>query len=238
MPGTIILAHSNMEFSNRFAETLENCGWEVSVVNSLSDIIKKIEASGRRYDLLGLPLEGSSIKDVNLLDRFMEERGLEETKLFAVINGSTRYSNAMLEKIKTLRPKDFISEDSTADEIMFRISNILYEEQSIRKNYRALLNTVVHCDHMQDFFDAESFTVSRDGMFIKTNRKLPPKTKLFLNFTLHPNGKNYATLGDILYSIDDRSPKPRISPQGSGIFFVDLTDEERDNIDRYIRGQA
>ena len=122
--------------------------------------------------------------------------------------------------------------------MLFRLNNILFEGIGTRRNYRILLNMTVHCDYRQDSFDAESFTVSRDGIFIKTNKSLPKGSNLFLTFKLPSNGHDFATMGNTLYSISKSTPQPRISPPGAGLFFVDLDSDDRDYIDRYIKGTA
>ncbi len=234
----IILAHSELDFSDKFAGALETCGYEVSVVKSLQDVAKKIEASGIKYSMVGFPLDQVSLSEVNFFDNFMQTSDLETTKLFAVTSKNTQFSPVALQKIKILKPRDFIKESSSAEEILFRLSNILFEESGLRKNSRSLCNAVVHCDYMQDFFDAQAFTISRDGIFIKTDRTFPLDAKVFMTFSLPESKNNFATMGNILYTIGEKSPKPRISPPGSGIFFVDLEDESRDKIDDFVRQNA
>lgn len=236
--GKIILAHENYDFTDKFAKAVESCGYEVNVVKSPADIVKKIEASGNTYDLIGLPFDSASLRDVSILENFLDSPERKDTKLFAIMPKSARFSQTVLAKIKALKPLDFISESSSSDEIVFRLSNILFEDMGQRKNFRALMNMTVHCDYMQDFFDAESFTISKDGMFLKTNRQLPRGTKIFLNFSLPNNGKDFSTMGNIIYSINPQTPKPRISPPGAGVYFVDLNNDERKYIDKHIRGSA
>ena len=240
MEGTekVLLAHSNDEFSSHFSMTLGNCGWGVSCVKSIKEMIKTLESSEDFFRLVGIPLEDIALDEVGSIGEILEEPRFKETKIFAVIAASTRFSQVILEKIKTLKPRDFVSENCTSDEIVFRLNNVLYEDNGIRKNYRALVKMTVHCDYMQDFFDAESFTISKDGIFLKTDRTFPADAKIFLTFKLPISQKDFATMGSLLYSINDSSPKPRVSPPGSGLYFVDLNNEERDSIDRYVRGSA
>ena len=236
--GKIIIAHSNQDFCENFAQALEGCGYEVSVVKSLKDIIKKTEASGSSYRLVGVPLEEMSVADSSIFEKFMADEHQRETKVFAVISKSTKFSQVVLEKVKILKPRDFIVENSPTEEIVFRLNNILFEENGVRKNYRALVNIVVHCDYMQDFFDTESFTISRDGIYLKTERNLPRDANLFITFRLPAGNRDFATMGNVLYTITPNSPKPRISPPGSALYFVDLKSDERDLIDESIRGTS
>jgi hypothetical protein len=233
----IILAHSEVDFSGRFADTLEECGYEVSTVKSLNDIAKKIEASGIDYSLVGFPLDEVTIAQANYFESFIGSKN-NNSKIFAVISGQTVFSPVALEKIKRLRPRDFINQACTKEELLFKLSNILFEESGRRKNARWICNSVIHCDYKQDFFDAEAFTISRDGVFIKTDRAFPRDAKMFLNFRLPEDDFSFATMGTVLYSIGESSPKPRISPKGAGVYFVDLEPEARDRIDDFVRSSA
>jgi hypothetical protein len=240
MGGTskIIIAHSNLDFCDNFAQHLEKCGFDVSVVKSSKDIIKKSQAAGVSYDLIGVPLEEMTVADASIFEKFMSEDAQTESKVFAIIASSTRFSQVVLEKIKTVKPRDFITETSSKDEIVFRLNNIIFETKGVRKNFRAVINLAVHCDYMQDFFETESFTLSRDGIFLKTDRSFEKDSRLFMTFNLPSNGKNFATMGNVLYSISKDSPRPRITPPGLALYFVDLDGDERETIDRYIRGTA
>lgn len=237
MEGTnkIILAHSELDFSNRFAGTLEKCGWEVSVVKSARDIVKKIEASGINYGLIGVAIDQVNLREVTKLEEYLKLIG-SKSKIFAVTAPKMSFSQVVLAKIKSLKPRDFISESYSSDEIIFRLNNVMYEKSDMRKNYRALIKTLVHCDYKQDFFDAESFTLSKDGLFIKTDKALKRDQSLFLTFQLPEDGGEFSTMGNILYQIDESTPKPRISPNGCGVYFVDLENEARESIDRYVKG--
>lgn len=230
----ILVGLPDIDYSLKLAESLENIGFDVSIVNTARDIIRKVEACGIDYCMMGLSLEETGLKDIVKLNIFLEQSGISP-KLFAITRSKEGEDRMLSEKMRVFNPKGIIDRSFSSDEIAFKLNNIVYEDKGNRKNCRGLVKTTVYCDYKQHMFTAESFTLSRDGIFLKSQRRFNKDSNIFLDFKLPGRDENFSTMGNILYSINDATPKPRISPKGMGVYFIDLDQPSRKLIDEYVR---
>ncbi|MBI5237038.1 MAG: PilZ domain-containing protein, partial [Deltaproteobacteria bacterium] len=138
-----------------------------------------------------------------------------------------------------------IGPHSTPEDITYMINRASFFSDSIRRKPRAPVNIPVTVRSGARTVKTAASQLSRDGMFIVTLNPPVAGAELDIEFRLPGGDKDFRTKAKALYCIEINkelniisSPndpfKRLVTHPGMAVFFMDLPDEEREAIDRYI----
>ena len=101
----------------------------------------------------------------------------------------------------------------------------------VDRRYRVRIR--VDC-HTRDMFVSNRVTnISRGGVFIESDRPLPIDSESDITLTLPDSERQIETRGRVIWTYDMRKGSSHLVP-GMGIKFVDMTSEDRSNLEDYI----
>lgn len=90
----------------------------------------------------------------------------------------------------------------------------------------------------EDFLYFLSTDISLSGLFIESNIKFVPSTKMFLKFSLHENEAPIQVTGEITRMTDPKRTRGRPKKDrrvGIGIRFLGLSASDMKRIERFVR---
>jgi len=126
------------------------------------------------------------------------------------------------------------------EEALFKINELLYQstEDSTRRNVRAPVSLPVSYRVGNREFNGLLYTLSQEGMFIKSPKPLPENTLLDLELILPGDEKTIAIEGEVVHrtSLDDARRRSGIS--GMTVVFRKIRGQDQRRIDRFVRSRA
>lgn len=230
MSFVIVLSGRTGLFTDSFRENVLECGFELAdggddlfrvstdegglsviAVNGLDDLAR-IEPDGARPFMLftpdALPAEAAG--------------GLRESGLQGVVTPKT-----------------------SPEDLAFLLNRAIFYDKMASRNPRAPVKVPVVLTSGSVVVNTFASLLSRDGMFIVTMNPLEVNRLCTLKFSLPDREKEFSTEARVIYRVvinkalniiaNPRDPfKRMVSHPGMAVFFVDMPQSERDEINRYV----
>lgn len=102
-----------------------------------------------------------------------------------------------------------------------------------RKFPRVMVRALVDFESLNTYLYDYSTDLSEGGIFIETEKPLPPGTPLTLRFTLPGVDRVFEVKAKVAWLNEERSSR---LPRGMGVQFESMDDADRKAIENYIRG--
>lgn len=221
-----------MELKENLVRLVRECGVEAVVLEDgeaapASDVtVYEIADAG---DLAGLP-------------------GRNPSRPFLVFTG-VEVAGDDLRALKDAGLAGVLRPDASAEEVAFLVNKALYYDKVINRNPRVAVNIPVELASGEKVVRTFASMLSRDGMFVVTLNPLPVDSEFAIEFALPDGGDGFKTTARVLYHIsinkdlniiaNPEAPSKRlVTHPGMAIFFVDLPEESRSAIDRFIDSVA
>ena len=230
MSYTAVLSGRTGLFTESFRDTVAECGFELAISEEGSFNIPVDEdclpiiAVGSAQDLSGIKAGGTRPFIIYSLEAMPQEsvHGLKDNGLLGVITPQTAPEDAA-----------------------FLLNRALFYDKMLKRNPRVPVNLPVILTSGVKVINSFASLLSRDGMFIVTLNPLEVNALCSLRFSLPDGGKDFSTGARVLYRVainkelniiaNPRDPfKRMVSHPGMAVFFMDMSQEDRDTIDRYI----
>lgn len=147
---------------------------------------------------------------------------------------------ALDEKIKKqlhkLGVKALIRKGASQEEILYVVQSfiMLPSVSVIRKNPRALVTLPVVYRHGDREVSSNTFTLSRDGVFIREMNPVPTGEELEIEVLIPGRKGPIKTQGEVIYAVPYFVGVSRIHVAGMAIRFKGLPDAERKELDEFI----
>ncbi len=227
MRNRVALIGGSAAFTEVFRKTIEDCGVDASV---------EAGPGGPRSSLAVF-----EVKDRNDLKGVPGWEGPRPYLIFTELD----LAHEELAALKGSGLMGVLSGSSTPEEVSLVLNKAMFYDRMLRKNPRVPVDIPVEVRAAAKTIKTFCSLLSRDGMFIVTLNPLPVDSICDLVFT-HPSGaRELRTRIKVLYNISINkdlniiaSPKDPfkrlVTHPGMAVFFIDLPEEERAAIDRYI----
>lgn len=227
MKHQVLLLGSTEAFTENFARVLDDCGFETVFGKKDGTLL-----NGPGFFIF----EAIGKEDLKRLS------GKANVAPFLIYDSSDIPKDAL----KPLRDKGLmgvITGSTTPEDISFLVNKALFYDKMLKRNPRVPVSLQVVLRAGVKVVNTNVSLLSRDGMFIVTLSPLPPNSVCRLRFELP--GRVMETEAKVLYNIsinkdlniiaDPKDPFKRlVSHPGMAVFFLDLTEEDRQRIDDYI----
>lgn len=230
MPYNAILAGKTGLFTAAFRETVAECGFAVT------------EGEGGLFDI-------SSIEDCLPIVALDGMDGLARIKPHGerpfIIFSPEPLAQDGLQELKDKGLLGAVTPLTAPEDVAFLLNRALFYDKMMKRNPRVAVNMPVILTSGSKVINSFASLLSRDGMFIITLNPLEVNALCSLRFSLPDNGRTFSTGARVLYRVainkdlniiaNPRDPfKRMVSHPGMAVFFTDLPQGERDEIDRYI----
>lgn len=128
----------------------------------------------------------------------------------------------------------------TPEEALFKINELLYQstEESTRRNVRAPVSLPVSYRVGEKEFLGLSYTLSQEGMFIKSPQPLPENTLVALELNLPGQEKPIAIEGEVVHRTSPDDARRRSGISGMTVVFRKIKTTDQRRIDRFVRARA
>lgn len=150
---------------------------------------------------------------------------------------------ALNEKLKTqlqqLGIRAIVRKGAGHEEFLYVVQSFVMQASSIviRKNPRALVTVpVLYKEGRPEAQEvsSNSFTLSREGMFIRELNPLPTGTRLSVDLFIPGRKDPVKAQGEVIYSVPYFIGVNRIHVPGMAIRFIDLPETAQQELDRFI----
>lgn len=228
-----ILVHEPEQFFGRLIQNmLSDPKYHVTWTQSLDDLYKTALDISESVKLLVLSL--SKDKDQWKLIAKMLREGLVKWPIMLFVD--VPLSKDVKAKLSKLGVKAVVNKGASHDDIMYLAQSfVMPKPQGLeRKNFRALVTIPVTYKYQEQNMASNTFTLSRDGMFIRDMN--PPPSGEILELEVFTPKKILKTRAEVLYAIPYFVGVNRIHVPGFAVRFIDLTEEERDQVETVVEG--
>lgn len=219
----VVLTGEEGVFTERFRDTVRECGFEIAPKGGPADADDICIAGAASQD--GIP----------------EGQGAAPFILHTAVEVAP-------ERVQALKEAGLIgitTPETAPEDVAFLLNKALFYGKMLKRNPRVPVNLAVTLSSGQKVMKSFASLLSRDGMFILTLNPLPVNTVCALRFSVPGIEGELATGARVLYHVavnkdlniiaNPRDPFKRlVSHPGMAVFFTDMAQSERDSIDRYI----
>ena len=140
----------------------------------------------------------------------------------------------------SLKLHKVLSKSSSAEEVLFKINELLYQarEESTRRNVRVPVSIPVVYRVGEQDFNGLSYTLSQEGVFIKSRAPLPKETSLDLELMLPGQDQGILIAGEVIQSTPPGDAREQSGISGMAVIFRKIRTQDRRRIDRFVRTRA
>jgi CheY-like chemotaxis protein len=230
----ILLADDSEYFRREFSVILREDGFEVMTARDGEEAVQAAQGV-KGIDLLIVNLEMPGILGFEVIKKIRRLRNAPSMPVLA-LSGSFEKSNinGMLQNLTVVR---FLKKSTRPEEILFWVRSILFPKDKFSRRFpRIIVDFPITFWVGQAEFTGHSFTLSEDGVFIKTRFVTHLNTHARLTFTIPPD--HAINTDSIVVWVNDFKPsKSEAIPFGMGLRFLDITTEDRKAIKQFVVDQ-
>jgi len=145
-------------------------------------------------------------------------------------------SEALKAQLQALGVRAIVRKGAGHEEFLYVIQSFIMQSSAIvaRKNPRALVTIPLIYKTEAAEVSSNSFTVSRDGIFIRELNPLPTGTKLKVELLIPGRKTPLNVSGEVIYSVPYFIGVTRIHVPGMAIKFMDLKEPDQQELDKFI----
>jgi hypothetical protein len=231
----IIFVDQDIDFLSKAKEFSKRLKHKIVTISSIDILIPVLEKEGALIDIIAINIDPYSIDQLKRIKTQCSSGGLKHIKILSITSPFSKFSMSTVGKIKQLCPIDLIDKSHDPEKTLFRISSVIFSDSPKRKNQRAVVFIPVKCSHQNKNFDALSYSLSKEGIFLKTDETIDTDKELTITFSLPGLAFPIKTRCQVLYKLIDDTTAYRTSPKGIGLRFVGVSDETKEMIDKYVK---
>ena len=126
------------------------------------------------------------------------------------------------------------------DQLFYNINELLYghKYESTRKNPRIAINLDLLWQAQGRKELAQTYTLSREGMFIKTPEPLPPESEIEIRFLLPGEEEEFFFQGKVVHSISLEEAQEKGLISGMAVVFEKPKPELQKKLDYFIQKKS
>lgn len=139
-----------------------------------------------------------------------------------------------------IRIQDYLTSSSSPEEILFKINEMIYSQESAssRKNIRVPISIPVSYRVQDKSYDTNTYTLSRDGVFIKTPAPPAKSTQISLVLSLPDDAEAIEAEGKVINSLAFQDALSENAVSGMAVVFSSIRDSDRRRIHRFVKSKA
>lgn len=227
----ILIADDSVFFRIKLSSILEQAGHRVLQVKDGREVIDTIKDTADDIDLLVLDLQMPELDGFAVVDWLNENKQFSK---FPIVVISGTYD---VETIKNrLRGKNItvvISKDMSPDHIIYHINEALFEDES-KKREHTRIPTTIPSDFMYEGRKGTGFllSLSASGGFIHAREDFSIDKNIDLSFSID-EGKNLMEVQGLVKRATSKDKENTLF-EGVGVTFVNLTEDEKKNLEEFI----
>jgi len=126
------------------------------------------------------------------------------------------------------------------EEVLFKLNEFLYGQayQSSRKNLRIPINLDLLWKFGEQANSGHTYTLSREGMFIKTPKPVEKDSEIEISFSLPEQEGKFVVWGKVIHSISLEEARDKGLVSGMVVIFKELEPGLEHKLDKFITERA
>lgn len=217
---------------------LERLGYEVELHRTSRKIPSRSRGE-KTVDLLivNLSVFGDTYQQVTDQMVTLQLADREAPPLIAVT--TLRISQDARERLEQLGARAVLSHQSQLMELMFTVNRLLFPKiRELRRYTRVFGGFPIRFLHQEQWREGEVHNISQEGAFIQCQNPPEENSKLQVRFVL-PGLDNPIQVQAHVNWVHKPAGKPDLlSPEGMGVSFLTLNQEESTFLDKFISGRV
>jgi hypothetical protein len=231
----IVFADSDLSFLDRAKQFSSKLEREIVTTTKINELIKIVADHGKNIDVIAINIDPFTIDQLRNLRAEIDSSKNGHIKVFSISSPLTKFSITMIEKLKALVPFDNINKSHSTDKTLYRIIAALFDDKRKRRNLRTLINFPVKCQLGDETFEAKSYSLSKEGIFIETTKPLTVNSTLTIFFLLPSSTESLEISCKVIYELKSDQKSYRVAPCGFGLKFLDLPDGTKEKLDHFVK---
>jgi hypothetical protein len=139
-----------------------------------------------------------------------------------------------------LKIQQYLTKSSSPEEMLFKINEMIFTQagKSSRKNLRVPVSVPVTYNVKGNNFKADTYTLSQDGLFVKTSNPADKNSLISISLQLPDESSEIEAEGEVISTTlpDDALSMGGLS--GMTVVFRKIKQGDRKKINRYVRSKA
>lgn len=217
----VVVVDDSPFFLELLEATLRGAGHRVRTTTSPTRALELLEE--RLPDLLIVDLVMPELSGFDLLARVRERWSARDLPALAVTDVLAQ--DAERETLRALGCEACVNKLAPPDHVLFRVSGALFPRSHEGRRHRRLavsLDVQVRIGRSTSF--AYSYTLSAEGMFVRSTDPPPPGTRVELSFALATSARSLRVTGEV---VRQSRRTTETSPAGFAVRFTQVSDEDR-----------
>jgi len=228
----ILLLEPDEFFGRVIHNMLSDPRYHVTWSRDYTEAYKEVQANSERIKIGVLSLSQDS-KQWELLARLKKEALV---RFPLVLFTDVVLSDPLKAQLQALGIRAIVRKGAGHEEFLYVIQSFIMQSSAIvaRKNPRALVTVPLIYRTESAEVSSNSFTLSRDGIFIRELNPLPTGTKLKVELLVPGRKGPLHVSGEVIYSVPYFIGVNRIHVPGMAIKFTDLQEPDQLELDKFI----
>lgn len=234
----VVFVDTDKAFLERAKEFSTKRGLIVRTVTNINDIFVLLKDICKKIDVIAIDIDQYNIEELKKLKENLINLDCKKAKILSITGPASKFSGVTIEKIKALTPIDLINKDQNTEQMLFRVVNAIFSDSPKRRSPRIIVDFPVKCTSEEMTFDAMAFSLSKNGIFIKTDNALEPNSFINLRFKLPGDESDFDLQCKVLYDIKAEQQAFQIAPTGVGLFFHRINPADQDKIAKFVKDRS
>lgn len=221
------------EFFGRIVQNmLSDPKYQIDWAKQLDEADQLLEEEGERVSLMICSLSKNA-KQWEFFARLKKEKRVQWPILLFT---DVALNDALKKQLHSLGVKAIVKKGASQEELLYIVQSFVMQASAsvARKNPRALVTVPVVFEYEGNKVSSNTFTLSRDGVFIREMNPAPTGARISMELIL-PNRKGPLKVdGEVLYAVPYFVGVNRIHVSGMAVRFKNLEDSDRDDLDKFI----
>ncbi len=228
----ILLADDSAFFRTKLSDILKEAGHRVTLACDGREVIEKLKKDLDPPDLLILDLQMPYVNGFGVLE-WMDEQGFKG--LFPVMVVTSLYEPGEVEiRLEDLGVCGFMTKGFTPEQVVYQVNRLLFPKKADKEEKgepRVPVSIPVDYTLEGTTYTGFLLNVSASGLFLHTTEELRPGHVVKLKFSLPGSEKVYDIEGIVTRSTTTGDPTLFC---GTGIMFVSISDDEREELRDFV----
>jgi hypothetical protein len=136
--------------------------------------------------------------------------------------------------------QQFLSSSKDPEEILFKLNEFLYGSQTdlLRKNPRIPVNLPLTFKCGTDTMPGNTYTLSREGVFIKTATPAKAQSDIEIKFFLPENNNEIVAKGKVVHCVEFDEAKSKGLVSGMAVVFSRIAPSYQKLLDDFINSRV
>ena len=226
----ILVVDDQQSLINIARQSLRRLGYDIVWVQDGSEAITMVEEL--EPNLIFMDFENQDSNSINMIDCYKKIREIDGLQTIPVVILLNENTAKLKSEYLTAGCNDFMIKPVRAHDLYLKVQNLTerFPRRSLRMSIRVSVTYKI-IGNTQEYYEISN-SLSESGLFVLTEKILPPDTLINISFKLPYRMNEIEAEGKVVYTVESENSSDRLP--GMGIVFTNISEENSDKIHEYI----